>query len=115
VAAHYIRLGLKIDDFISHDQLDGVIGGGRKNDPHGFDWDRFRTETQARLVGEPVHDNAPIPHKVWSDWFGEYLIVVSYVDDNEWYFVTESNAQRMLNLATRASSPLSRMPRHRYY
>lgn len=108
VAAHYIRQGLTLDDFISHDELDGVIGGGRKNDPHGFDWERFRKETRARLSGEPI--GMLIPHRVWSDYFGEYLVVIRVVSDSEWYFLPESVVTQRLPELARASTPLSHMP-----
>lgn len=129
VAAHYVRQGLVISapanglpaagDFVAHDITgDNIVGGGRKNDPLGFDWGRFYEETKARLNGDALVSPVArcIPHKVYSPFFGENLIVLRYVSDVEWYFVRESlvNNRDVLLQSSRATTPLSQMPPGRY-
>ena len=41
-AAHYVEQGLPLDAFVSHASV--ARPRGRKSDPCGFDWDRFRRE-----------------------------------------------------------------------
>lgn len=102
VAVHYIRQGLKLEDFVSHETVARPFG--RKNDPLGFDWRRFRGETDARLHNETIRPEPP--KVVWSDFFQDYLLVTHYVDDTEWYFVVLSEVGK----PRRAEVPLSRMP-----
>jgi hypothetical protein len=117
MAVHYIRQGLDLEDFggppkdgdfTSHAYVARPIG--RKYDPLGFDWGRFRREVKARLAGVPIPVVTPtdIPVRVWSSFHGEYLYVTRYVTDGEWYFMRES--QLRAYPASRASTPLSRMP-----
>lgn len=40
LAAHYLRQGLPPDAFVSHAAV--ALPAGRKTDPAGFDWERFR-------------------------------------------------------------------------
>lgn len=45
IVAHYCRQGLSLDDVVSH----GAIAAGRKTDPLGWDWERFRALVQQQL------------------------------------------------------------------
>jgi hypothetical protein len=45
IVAHYCAQGLSLDDVVSH----GEISGGRKTDPLGWQWDRFRLMVQEQL------------------------------------------------------------------
>ena len=45
IVAHYCRQGLSLDDVVSHKQ----IAAGRKSDPRGWDWDRFRATVKQML------------------------------------------------------------------
>jgi len=45
--------------------------------------------------------------RVWSDFFGEHLIVAYFKSDSDWGFIRESQAK---NFATKATSLFSRMP-----
>jgi len=121
VAAHYVRAGLSLEapkpgipaagDFVAHDTTgDNIVGGGRKADPLGFDWGRFYEETSARLQQRPLAPVLAAPHKVYSEWFGENLIVMRVVSDAEWYFVPESQAHAVIGPIARATTPLSLMP-----
>jgi len=47
LAAHYGRQGLPLDAFVSHAAV--ALPPGRKTDPRGFDWARFRGEVRRRL------------------------------------------------------------------
>lgn len=40
LAAHYVAQGLPLDAFVSHAEV--ALPAGRKTDPAGFDWERFR-------------------------------------------------------------------------
>lgn len=53
IAAHYIRQGLTLDDFVSH----ADIAPKRKTDPAGFDWERFRALVKEEMA--PEAPNAP--------------------------------------------------------
>ena len=53
IVAHYCGQGLSLEDVVSHAE----IAGGRKTDPVGWDWDRFRTLVLLRT--EPVPE-APV-------------------------------------------------------
>lgn len=55
IVAHYCRQGLSIDDVVGHKD----IAPGRRTDPRGWDWDRFRSMVQAQL--RPVDITLPIP------------------------------------------------------
>ena len=50
IVAHYCRQGLSLDDVVSHQE----VAEGRRTDPFGWDWDRFRAMVQQRL--RPVND-----------------------------------------------------------
>jgi len=54
IVAHYCRQGLSLDDVVSH----GEIAAGRKMDPLGWDWDRFRAMVQHQL--RPADDPPPL-------------------------------------------------------
>jgi hypothetical protein len=45
IVAHYCAQGLSLDDVVSHQE----VSAGRKTDPYGWDWDRFRAMVQERL------------------------------------------------------------------
>lgn len=45
IVAHYCRQGLSPNDVVSH----GEIAGGRRTDPLGWDWDRFRAIVRQHL------------------------------------------------------------------
>lgn len=45
--------------------------------------------------------------RVWSGFFGEYLILTRYVNETEWYFVRESHLRM---IGTPAGTPWSQMP-----
>lgn len=45
VVVHYCRQGLSLDDVVSHEE----VAGGRKSDPLGWDWLRFRGMVLFRL------------------------------------------------------------------
>ena len=49
IVAHYCRQGLSLDDVVSH----AAIAGGRKTDPIGWDWDRFRALVLVRTEAVP--------------------------------------------------------------
>jgi hypothetical protein len=53
IVAHYCGQGLTLDDVVSHAE----IAEGRKTDPVGWDWDRFRTLVLLRT--QPVEE-APV-------------------------------------------------------
>lgn len=55
-AAHYLRQGMKPDAFVSHAAI--ARPRGRKNDPCGFDWQRFRCES---ALDERSSGSAPVP------------------------------------------------------
>jgi hypothetical protein len=48
VVAHYCRQGLTLDDVVGH----ADIAPGRRTDPFGWDWERFRTMVLDLLHGE---------------------------------------------------------------
>lgn len=48
-ASHYIRQGMPLEAFVSHASV--ARPPGRKSDPCGFDWERFRS--RARSMREP--------------------------------------------------------------
>jgi hypothetical protein len=56
IVAHYCRQGLSLDDVVSH----GEIAGGRKSDPFGWDWDRFRALVQRQLRAADADVAVPI-------------------------------------------------------
>ena len=45
IVAHYCEQGLSLDDVVSH----GAIAQGRKTDPRGWDWQRFRDLVQKAM------------------------------------------------------------------
>lgn len=45
IVAHYCRQGLSLDDVVSH----AAIAAGRKTDPSGWDWTRFRSMVKQQL------------------------------------------------------------------
>ena len=45
IVAHYCRQGLSLDDVVSHQ----AIAAGRKTDPFGWDWERFRSMVKHQL------------------------------------------------------------------
>lgn len=45
IVAHYCRQGLTLADVVSH----GEIAQGRRTDPYGWDWERFRAMVQDQL------------------------------------------------------------------
>lgn len=57
LAAHYIRQGLVLEDFVSHAEV-AIEPVGRKTDPLGWDWTRWRLMTRA-VLSPPVP--LPIP------------------------------------------------------
>lgn len=65
------------------------------------------------LVGQvaaDVHPGSPdiqIPRIIWSQFFGDYLIVTRTVSDKEWYFVP---LKMLRSVEQRAQTPLSLMP-----
>lgn len=56
IVAHYCGQGLSLDEVVSHQQ----IAEGRKTDPLGWDWDRFRAAVVQRLW-KPVPLPSPVP------------------------------------------------------
>jgi N-acetylmuramoyl-L-alanine amidase len=50
LAAHYVRQGLPLEAFVSHAAV--ALPPGRKSDPRGWDWTRFRSGT-LRLLEHP--------------------------------------------------------------
>lgn len=56
-AAHYCRQGLTLDDFVAHAE----VSPGRKTDPLGFDWQRFRAGVTALLAAPPFDRRTPEP------------------------------------------------------
>ena len=61
IVAHYCRQGLSLADVVGH----GEIAPGRKTDPVGWDWSRFRALVQERLrqveVPIPTAPSAQLP------------------------------------------------------
>lgn len=55
LAAHYVRQGLPLEAFVSHAEV--ALPPGRKTDPRGFDWDRFR----AQVAGSAPHKTLDVP------------------------------------------------------
>lgn len=58
-----------------------------------------------------VHAGSPdkeIPRVVWSQFFGDYLIVTRVVSDKEWYFVKAGDLEGAKVM--KAQTPLSNMP-----
>ena len=62
---------------------------------------------EAAVLSSKVLDDLTKPKVVWSNYFGDWLIVTRVVNDREWYFVPSRNLKR---LEIRASELLSRMP-----
>jgi len=56
IVAHYCGQGLSLEDVVSHQQ----IAEGRKTDPLGWDWDRFRAAVLQRLW-KSVPSPSPVP------------------------------------------------------
>jgi N-acetyl-anhydromuramyl-L-alanine amidase AmpD len=56
IVAHYCRQGLSLDDVVSH----GEIAPGRKSDPFGWDWGRFRAMVEQQLR-EDVSPASAVP------------------------------------------------------
>ena len=50
LGAQYVRQGLPLDAFVSHAAV--ALPPGRKTDPAGFDWDRFRRGVRQQF-GDP--------------------------------------------------------------
>lgn len=50
LAAHYVAQGLPPDAFVSHAEV--ALPAGRKTDPAGFDWERFRRVLRERTRRE---------------------------------------------------------------
>src|SRR5690606_32667411 len=103
IGAHYIRHGLTLADFTSHELV--ARPKGRKNDPLAFDWARFRRETSAILAPRVTPPTGPVmgsPMRVWSGHLEEHLIVVRVVSDTEWYYLPES---AIASRAQRAATP----------
>lgn len=62
-------------------------------------------------ISRQAQASAPKPgDRVRSEYFGENLILTSYVSDREWYFVRESELRRM---GVRAATAWSQMPHDR--
>lgn len=51
LAAHYVRQGLPLAAFVSHAEV--ALPPGRKTDPRGFDWARFRIDVRQFLENDP--------------------------------------------------------------
>jgi N-acetylmuramoyl-L-alanine amidase len=108
LAAHYIRQGLTIAEFVSHEEI--ARPRGRKNDPLGFDWPRFREAVRTQLQPAPARPALEIGEPVYSRWAGDWLYPIRPESDHVWEFVTQSE---ILGLPRRrAYTPLSQMPRH---
>jgi N-acetyl-anhydromuramyl-L-alanine amidase AmpD len=107
LAAHYVRQGLTLEEFVSHEEI--ARPRGRKNDPLGFDWPRFRAETRAQLQPPPSPPAPALGEPVYSRWARDYLVPVWVESDRVWEYVTQ--AQILALPRTRASTPLSQMPR----
>jgi N-acetylmuramoyl-L-alanine amidase len=56
IVAHYCRQGLSLNAVVSH----GEIAPGRKTDPAGWDWQRFRLLVNAQLQ-PPAAQVTPVP------------------------------------------------------
>jgi hypothetical protein len=56
IVAHYCRQGLTLDDVVAH----GEIAEGRRTDPLGWDWDRFRQMVEDQL--RPPDLEQPTPY-----------------------------------------------------
>lgn len=54
IVSHYCAQGLSIDDVVGHEE----IAEGRKTDPLGWDWDRFRAMVQNELW---LANQPPVP------------------------------------------------------
>lgn len=52
LAAHYVRQGMRPEAFVSHAEI--ALPVGRKTDPRGFDWARFRAGVERALVTTAV-------------------------------------------------------------
>lgn len=57
IVVHYCRQGLRIDDVVGHN----VIAAGRKSDPNGWDWTRFRALVAQQLQPADVAAAGPRP------------------------------------------------------
>jgi N-acetylmuramoyl-L-alanine amidase-like protein len=58
IVAHYCGQGLTLEDVVSHE----AIAEGRKTDPLGWDWDRFRAAVLQRLwKAAPLPVPVPVP------------------------------------------------------
>ena len=55
LAAAYVAQGIPMDAFVSHAEI--ALPAGRKRDPAGFDWNRFRTGVRA-LVDHTIDEAA---------------------------------------------------------
>ena len=56
IVAHYCGQGLSLNDVVSHQQ----IAEGRKTDPLGWDWDRFRAAVAQRLWKPASSPTVPV-------------------------------------------------------
>lgn len=57
IVAHYCRQGLALENVVSH----RIVAGGRKSDPLGWDWERFRGMVQDRVHATPALAPGRIP------------------------------------------------------
>jgi len=66
----------------------------------------------AELLLSRLNVSSPkVGQRVWSDFFGEHLIVTYFNDDDNWGFIRESHARKN---TTKASALFSRMPKKRW-
>lgn len=79
-----------------------------KSCPGAISVDALVVALGQRIAGVSAPRPADRPIVVWSDYFGDWLVVTRVVSDMEWYFVPLKDIRRMVT--TRAQTALSAMP-----
>lgn len=102
------KYAVPVARILGHRECNGIPGVDRitKTCPGvHVSMDRIRERVAALLPGGAT---SRVGERVYSPYFGEYLIVTEYKSDREWSFVPES---RLKGASVRANTPLSQMPR----
>lgn len=106
-----IRVGIELGEIASDYKISGHRDWMKRTCPGD--------KVYARLA-EFRHDYAepalavPPGTRRWSDYFKQHVVVVRFISDTEWLFVTEENLEAMVLNVQRGQVPFSTMPNARW-